>query len=212
MRFINPEHVRRCIPSQWHTEAAEALEQIRKLSPEERKEKIDKLSDVWKHLKGELHKVSHGKCWYCETSDVRHDDDVDHWRPKNAVNECKEHEGYWWLAFSWQNYRYTCMYCNQKRKKDKGGKPDSGGKGTSFPLLNEEERIFNECTQFELLQEKPFLLDPMVWQDTLLIQFDTDGMAYSAIEEPSSIEYQRVDKSIEIYHLNAYDLKERRRT
>ncbi len=154
MRHINPEQVYERIPSEWHQKAAEALERIRKLPAEKRSEEINNLSYIWTMLKDKLYEVSYGKCWYCETRDVRHDDEIDHWRPKNAVSECKEHEGYWWLAFSWENYRYTCVHCNQVRTKDKSGRPDRGGKSTTFPLLNEQERVFGECHPFALRREK----------------------------------------------------------
>jgi uncharacterized protein (TIGR02646 family) len=211
MRHINPERVYEKISKEWHAKAAAALEQIRRLTPEERSQEIENLSHIWKALKNELHAVSNGKCWYCETRDVRHDDEIDHWRPKNAVYECEEHQGYWWLAFSWENFRYACVYCNQKRVRDKSGQPDKGGKGTSFPLLDKSKRIFDECYRLDLLQEKPLLLDPMVKSDTRLLQFDVDGTAYPAKKEPS-VEYQRADESIKIYHLNAHDLTEKRRT
>lgn len=210
MMHINPEKVYERIPKIWHNKAARALEQIRNLTPEERGREIDQLSDVWKDLKEVLYAVSNGKCWYCETIDVRHDDEVDHWRPKNAVYECKGHHGYWWLAFTWENFRYACAYCNQKRTHDKSGQLDKGGKGTSFPLLDNEKRIFDECILLELMQEKPVLLDPMVKLDTRLLQFDADGTVYPSKTEPS-VEYQRARVSIDTYHLNANDLTEKRR-
>lgn len=217
MRHINRERVRAKIPQEWQQKAAQALETIKNLPPEERGEAINKLSGIWTELKDKLHKVSNGKCWYCETIDVRHDDEIDHWRPKNAVLECPEHPGYWWLAFDWQNFRYVCVFCNQKRKKDKSGRPDEGGKGTSFPLFNEHERIVDICHHIKLQRERPVLLDPMVRRDTSLLKFDTEGLSHPAKEAPldgeaPSDEYTRAEKSIEIYHLNAHDLIEKRRT
>lgn len=211
MRHINLNRVRAKIPREWQQKAAQALETIKNLPPEERGEAINKLSGIWTELKDKLHDVSHGKCWYCETIDVRHDDEIDHWRPKNAVLECPEHPGYWWLAFDWQNFRYVCVYCNQKRKKDKSGKPDEGGKGTSFPLFNEHERIFDICHKIELQREQPLLLDPLVKRDTYLLKFDTEGLCHPAKEAPSD-EYTRAEKSREVYHLNAHNLIEKRRT
>ncbi|HZO75843.1 MAG TPA: hypothetical protein VFB60_26830 [Ktedonobacteraceae bacterium] len=217
MRYINPDRVREKISQEWHQKSAQALEKIKNLPPEERAEAINKLSHVWTELKDKLHDVSHGKCWYCETKDVRHDDEIDHWRPKNAVMECPEHPGYWWLAFDWQNFRYVCVFCNQKRKKDKSGRPDEGGKGTSFPLFNERQRISDVCHKIELRRERPVLLDPMVLFDTRLLKFDTEGECHPAKAAPSegvapSNEYTRAEKSIEVYHLNAHDLIEKRRT
>lgn len=62
----------------------------------------------WKQAKPALIEESHGKCAYCEspTSIVAHGD-VEHFRPKDI---------YWWLAFSYDNYTYSCQLCNQKFK------------------------------------------------------------------------------------------------
>ncbi|MGE4110631.1 MAG: hypothetical protein AB7E73_08015 [Burkholderiales bacterium] len=62
----------------------------------------------WKQAKLTLIAESHGKCAYCEspTSIVAHGD-VEHFRPKDI---------YWWLAFSYDNYTYSCQLCNQKFK------------------------------------------------------------------------------------------------
>lgn len=62
----------------------------------------------WKGAKLALIAESHGKCAYCEspTSVVTYGD-VEHFRPKDL---------YWWLAFSFDNYTYSCQLCNQKFK------------------------------------------------------------------------------------------------
>lgn len=62
----------------------------------------------WKDAKPALIAESHGKCAYCEspTSVVAYGD-VEHFRPKDL---------YWWLAFSYDNYTYSCQLCNQKFK------------------------------------------------------------------------------------------------
>ena len=68
---------------------------------------IDANSGVWGEIKNELLEMSHGKCWYSEAPDAVSDWHVDHFRPKKrALDEDKtEHEGYYWLAFDWKNYR-----------------------------------------------------------------------------------------------------------
>ncbi len=62
----------------------------------------------WKDAKPALIAESKGKCAYCEspTSVVTYGD-VEHFRPKDL---------YWWLAFSFDNYTYSCQLCNQKFK------------------------------------------------------------------------------------------------
>ena len=72
-------------------------------------------SSVWKAAKSQLRKETDGKCAYCEakTSQVAHGD-VEHFRPKDE---------YWWLAYCYDNYLYSCQRCNQEFK------------GVNFPRL-----------------------------------------------------------------------------
>lgn len=66
---------------------------------------------IWKAAKKQLKKESSGKCAYCEadTSVVAHGD-VEHFRPKSV---------YWWLAYWYENYTFSCQICNQSFKGDK---------------------------------------------------------------------------------------------
>jgi hypothetical protein len=67
-------------------------------------------SGYWKKAKNQLKKESHGKCAYCEapTATVAHGD-VEHFRPKSV---------YWWLAYCYDNYLFSCQLCNQSFKSD----------------------------------------------------------------------------------------------
>lgn len=67
-------------------------------------------SGIWKAAKRQLKAESHDKCAYCEApvSTVAHGD-VEHFRPKSV---------YWWLAYCYDNYLYSCQICNQSYKKD----------------------------------------------------------------------------------------------
>jgi len=162
-------------------------------------------------LKDELKRISHGKCWYCESSEIRSDKAVDHYRPKNEVIECPNpnHRGYWWLAFDWRNFRYSCQYCNEIRIDRETN--TRGGKSSHFPLLDETKRVFDDVNPYALLNEQPSLLDPTEVDDPLLLTFDTDGTAQSAYDaDDYPDDYQRARISIEYYHLNHTDLKERR--
>jgi hypothetical protein len=71
-------------------------------------------SDYWKPAKEQLKAETHNKCAYCEadTAVVAHGD-VEHFRPKSV---------YWWLAYCYDNYLYSCQVCNQVYK------------GNSFPI------------------------------------------------------------------------------
>ncbi len=70
-----------------------------------------KARQVWGKAKPQLKKESFGKCAYCEadTAVVAHGD-VEHFRPKSV---------YWWLAYCYDNYTFSCQICNQTYKGDK---------------------------------------------------------------------------------------------
>ena len=71
---------------------------------------ISFVSSKWKNAKGRLKQDTAEKCAYCEapTSVVAHGD-VEHFRPKSL---------YWWLAYSFDNYLFSCQICNQLYKGD----------------------------------------------------------------------------------------------
>lgn len=173
-----------------------------------RKKAIKDNEKVWKdkRLTDKMRALSDNKCWYCETEETRADTAVDHYRPKSAIKECPEHPGYWWLAFDWYNYRYSCTYCNEKRIDQDTNV--TGGKGTCFPLVNPDTRVFEAG---DLTVEEPTLLDPMIEGDVILLSFDPDGTATSFFaEEKEPVLYKRVKDSILYYNLNKKEIKERR--
>jgi uncharacterized protein (TIGR02646 family) len=189
----------------WQAEAKKALADVRAAAGSS--ESVNANGDLWRSLKGQLAQVSDDKCWYCESSQHRADNAVDHYRPKNR-NRSGEHEGYWWLAFDWRNYRYSCTYCNSRRSDDVKG--TSGGKHDNFPLFNPDERAtadHPDCTR-----ELPLLLDPSVPEDPGLLWYEPDGRAvpkYS--KDVSERRHLRAEKSIELYHLNYHKTEEDRK-
>ncbi|WP_428031402.1 hypothetical protein [Ancylobacter sp.] len=65
-----------------------------------------------------LEGLFHGKCAYCETFYANSAPmDVEHYRPKGAVEGDKEHRGYWWIAMAWENLLPSCIDCNRKRRQ-----------------------------------------------------------------------------------------------
>jgi uncharacterized protein (TIGR02646 family) len=179
----------------WLDRATTAEEAVRKAAPEERSKVINAHQDVWKDLKEALRLLSYEKCWYCESIDPRSDNAVDHYRPKGNVKAAKPpHDGYWWLAFNWMNYRFSCTYCNSIRSS--GGV--SGGKQDYFPLWDEEKRA---RTQDEIEYELPLLLDPTKATDVRLIAFSEDGSVGPALDEAHEFEYRMADETIKRYHL-----------
>jgi uncharacterized protein (TIGR02646 family) len=99
-------------------------------------------------IKDTLFEMHHnGKCCYCERKRTRKREmDVEHYRPKARVTDELSHKGYWWLAYDWNNYLWSCKSCNE------------GYKINQFPLLSGGIRAENEEDELEL--EKPCLINP----------------------------------------------------
>ena len=106
-------------------------------------------------VKQELELMFHRKCAYCESAyDYVHPVDVEHYRPKNAVDEAPTHSGYWWLAMDWDNLLPSCIDCNRRRGQrvpgplgesltdmaGAGWRQTTSGKATLFPLGDEATR------------------------------------------------------------------------
>ena len=147
-----------------------------------------------------------GKCWYCESRQVRSDNAVDHFRPKSRVQGVvPAHGGYWWLAFDWENYRYTCTYCNSLRKSA----TTSGGKQDFFPLEDENKRAYSGKDNHR--EEVAALLDPTKVSDFWLLAFSEDGSVEPAVDEATdSFNYKRAINSIKRYHLMHPAIREQR--
>lgn len=160
-------------------------------------EAIDDHSSVWRDCKEHLKEASYGKCFYCESKEIRSDGAVDHFRPKSV---------YPWSAFSFSNFRFACTFCNSLRKDKETGK--TGGKGNQFPLFDETSRA--TCSEEERY-EQPKLIDPCRAGDPSEIDFSSDGRALPAYSREGDHRYERGKVSITAYHLNHTSFVEDRR-
>lgn len=69
-------------------------------------------------VKDRLDELFFGKCAYCETFYASSAPvDIEHYRPKGAVEGEPTHTGYWWLAMVWENLLPSCIDCNRRRKQ-----------------------------------------------------------------------------------------------
>jgi len=60
--------------------------------------------------------IFHGKCAYCEARyEIVGPVDIEHYRPKGAVDGDAAHRGYWWLGAAWENLLPSCIDCNRRR-------------------------------------------------------------------------------------------------
>jgi uncharacterized protein (TIGR02646 family) len=183
LRRINP-------PQDWKDAAKEAVKAVRDGAS------VKKYSKIWQSLKLKLSDASYGKCWYCESRQVRADNAVDHFRPKSK---------YPWHAFSVDNFRYACTFCNSRRANPVTGEAE--GKGDFFPLLDGSTMATCEA---EIDSERPVLLDPCLAADAALLDFTSDGMACPA-DPDQPIVVKRVNESIRFYSLNHPELADQRR-
>jgi uncharacterized protein (TIGR02646 family) len=207
MRYIRLSKIEKDISSDWLRRAQDALDDVKATPEAERAKAVNAHDDLWRNLKELLRNASYGKCWYCESIDDRSDNAVDHFRPKNRVAECTDpgHNGYWWLAFDWRNYRFSCTYCNSYRRSEEG----AGGKQDHFPLWREEKRAKKPDDLLD--DEQPLLLDPTRVADVAEITFDDDGRAVPAwTKEGNAYKFARASRTIETYHLNHPLIVERR--
>jgi hypothetical protein len=126
-------------------------------------------------VKTRLEDLFYGKCAYCETPYAPTAPvDVEHYRPKGAVEGDDAHPGYWWLAMVWENLLPSCIDCNRRRKQvtptgdpslavlDEQSRTLSGsrvlqsGKKDAFPITG--TRATGEGA--DLTAEGPLLLNP----------------------------------------------------
>ena len=140
-------------------------------------------------VKNTLLHAQHGKCCYCE-SRVRATSygDVEHYRPKGAVKQVKNHPGYYWLAYDWNNLLFSCEACNRSHK------------GTLFPLKNPGARARSHHDDID--DEQPLFVNPGVEDPRKHIRFQG--------ERP--VPRTKVGrKTIEGIGLRREDLEDRRR-
>ncbi|WP_315757893.1 MULTISPECIES: hypothetical protein [unclassified Bradyrhizobium] len=207
MRFIDQQYIPAKLPNDWEARAAVALAEVADAAPEDRSATISKHGDLWRELAPILASLSHRKCWYCEGRENRSDKAVDHFRPKaKPVEADAQHPGYWWQAFAWRNYRYSCTFCNSRRVDPVEG--TGGGKHNHFPLFDEGARAFDDAG---IPGEAPILLDPTRRTDTTLLYYSDEGRAQPrAQKDQYPVHWTRADVSIRLFHLNHKDSVEER--
>ncbi|AYH07327.1 MULTISPECIES: hypothetical protein [Pectobacterium] len=207
MRHLDIDFNQLTLPDGWQEKARILSDSLLAAkNAEQRSEIIEKNQAHWKSVKPLLASLFNYKCWYTEAPQQGTDVDVDHFRPKKRVQETLStttpHEGYWWLAFCLQNYRFSCIVANRRRTDV--GTGVTGGKADHFPLCDESVRA--NTPDCDLEEEQPILLDPLKATDVHLLQFKSDGEAMPRFsEEKHARKFMRADKSILFYSLNHSD-------
>ena len=151
---------------------------------------------VWKYLKVYLFSVTNGKCAFCETDALTvSPGDVEHYRPKAAVEGDETHMGYYWLAYSVENYLPSCGNCN------------SSGKMNKFPVSGTRAYAPDD----DLKAEQPDLLNPFDPADddpSAHLEFVVGGLETAKGTVGSKT--NRGKQTIEILRLNREALVNRR--
>ena len=209
MRHIIQSELISKIRDEWIKEAEEALEELVKKTPEERK-KFIRTNTLWTKYKDALCEVSDDKCWYSERKFSRSELEVEHFRPKGKVATVK-HPGYWWLAYNWRNFRLSSSLANKRREDFRNRNKQIMGKGTYFPLEDPTKRASDQDPA-KLAEERPLLIDPIILSDVCLLDYATASgkVLPRHKKEGSPNKNLRAEISIGLYHLNdGHLIKER---
>lgn len=158
---------------------------------------IDANEKFWGQLRDWLLSLSHDKCWYSEARGLFSVLEVEHYRPKKR---CKRQpksaflDGYWWLAFDWNNYR-LCGKIGNAKKQDffplNPGSPVSTPGGLHYR------------------NEIPLLLDPARAGDPELLGFNEDGSCVAHADADKYTE-RRVSTTVNLLNLNQSRVKKAR--
>ncbi len=205
MRFIHislPPH----LPANWLNDYTRRIADINALDTHERRSDYIKNNSSWGLLKTWLANTSDGKCWYCEAKSPRAPFDVDHFRPKLRITvdgvKLAGHDGYYWLAYEWWNFRLSCQRCNRPEKDDTGV---LRGKANEFPVRSEAQRCVLPTGQ--LTTELPRFLDPCVQADCELLAHGIDGEV-KPVAPDGTWEYTRARYTIDRLGFNEWNTPE----
>jgi hypothetical protein len=181
-------------PADWLAKAQAATAELAEAKTDaEREAIINAKQKIWcdDRLRNWLLGLFHNKCWYSEAQEAVSAYHVDHFRPKGQVTDMgrtSPEQGYWWLAFSWQNYRICGQLINVK-------------KNDVFPLVSGHRASPDAPGSLRL--EAPTLLDPTT-DDARLVSFEMDEDGCRAVPSggADAEDCARVLSTIEVIGLN----------
>lgn len=183
-------------PKGWVDDAEKATAALRAAANEnDRKAIIDKNEGLWRddRIRNWLLEQFANKCWYTEAYESVSAIHVDHYRPKGRAkdlggNEC---EGYWWLAFDWENYRICGQLINVKKLD-------------LFPIIEGARANANDPVSLEL--EAPLLIDPTTLQSRLIsYEKDEDGCIAVPASAINDVDKFRAENTIDVLGMNKRD-------
>ena len=196
MRYIDLSIIDATDPdvADWIKNAKTHSEELKNKKTHSEREEYMKNHGIWSKFKPILTKYFGEKCWYSECALDGSFSDVDHFRPKSRSRDEKGniilHDGYWWLAYDYLNYRLSC----EKSNRNFGG----GGKNDMFPL-----KPGTVASTQGYSNDIHILLDPCVKNDVMLIDCDENGKIIAMSDDPYEI--SRVDISKKAYNWNLFN-------
>lgn len=121
------------------------------------------LPDSYRRYAEVLWQAQHLKCAYCENVEQSKRNDVEHFRPAGQARRTEKQAspGYWWLAYTWNNFLFSCRNCNQSGAKLDWFPLEPG----STPLQPEQQPPGNEL---------PTLIDPSIESPLAHIEFTSE--------------------------------------
>lgn len=169
------------------------------------------IDNHYKHVevKKALEEIFNDKCAFCEGKPTSQGPwEVEHYRPKGNVRENPNHNGYYWLAYTWENLLLSCRYCNGNYRDqptfDEPWVLPAAGKHDQFPLLDEEERAMIPNDPID--DESPKLLNPCIDEDCETF-FRFDPLGHILPEEETN---ERAKETINICNLDRRRLRKER--
>jgi uncharacterized protein (TIGR02646 family) len=120
--------------------------------------------------------IYHHKCAFCEQRVNQFH--VEHYRPKKKKDkgDGQHHDGYYWLAFSWDNLLVACPPCNVIKKTHF----DIGGVRATFPNTEAKLRNINSLSSEYDSQENPKFVNPEKEDPEGKLSFGKDGSISSS--------------------------------
>ncbi len=196
------------IPPKLLAIAQRAQAELEGTAPADRKALIERKGYIWRRFGRYLSAMSYGKCWYSESKDAHAFMDVDHFRPKKSAKRSKDatDDGYPWLAFHWENFRYSSQRANRLSTDE--DTEQTHGKGDWFPLMPNSRTATwaDRC----IAEEKPWLLDPTRLEDVRLIEVKASGLMGPSRLCMGAAQRERVNTSIKLLGLDLPGIVEAR--
>lgn len=168
-----------------------------------------------------LRALFHGKCAYCEKLIEKGGAEVEHYRPKGAIEGC-DHPGYWWLALKWSNLLPTCPGCNKALKHHVVTADMTVAEVEAMQAI-EPRTLMGKATQFPVgaprlmavaddhFAEQPHLIDPTRTNPASELRWRHDA-DYSVVEAALRVNGPSIlgSETIRCVALNRLDLVQSR--